>query len=38
MDNLICVFMHIANYRSWLKKGSTYKGPNSTLLKLKAAT
>ena len=36
VDNLIRAFMHIANYRSWLKGDSTSKGPNSTSLKLKA--
>jgi hypothetical protein len=36
VDDLICVFMQIANYRSWLKGGSTGKRPDYASLKLKA--
>ena len=35
VDDLIRAFMQIANYRSWLKGGSTGKGPDSASLKLK---
>lgn len=27
MDDMICVFMYFANYKSWLKGGSNSKGP-----------
>ena len=37
VDDLIRAFMHIANYRSWLKWDSTDKGHYSASLKLKAA-
>ena len=37
MDDMICAFMQITNYRSWLKGGSSGKGPNQASLKLKAA-
>jgi hypothetical protein len=36
VDDLICAFMQIANYRSWLRGGSTGKGLDSASLKLKA--
>ena len=36
VDDLIHAFMHIANYRSWLKGGSTGKGLDFASLKLKA--
>jgi hypothetical protein len=36
VDNLIHAFMQIANYRSWLRGGSTGKGPDSVSLKSKA--
>ena len=35
---LICVFMQITYYMSWLQGGSTSKGPTSTSLRLKVAT
>ena len=35
-DDLIWAFMHIANYRSWLKSGCISVGHDSTLLILKA--
>ena len=35
VDDLICAFMQIAIYRSWLKGGSASKGHDSTSLKLK---
>ena len=35
MDDLICAFMHIANYRLWSRGGCTCKGPDFTSLKLK---
>ena len=38
MDNLIFVFLQIANYISWLRYGSTCKGHGFVFLKLKAAT
>ena len=38
VDDLICMFMQIANCRFWLKGGSTNKGPNLVSLKLKATT
>jgi hypothetical protein len=34
---MIRTFMQIANYLSWLKGGSSRKGPDQTSLKLKAA-
>ena len=37
VDDMIRAFMQIANYRSWLKGGSSGKGPYQTSLKLKAA-
>ena len=37
VDDLISAFMHIDNYRSWLKGGPTDKGPNHSSLNLKAA-
>jgi hypothetical protein len=37
VDDLICAFMQIANYRSWLRGGSTGKGLDYVSLKLKAA-
>jgi len=36
MNDLICAFMQIANYRSSLRGGSTGKGLDSASLKLKA--
>ena len=36
VDDLICAFMHITNYRSWLRGGSTGKGPDFASFKLKA--
>ena len=38
LDVLICAFMLIANYMSWLKWGSTGKDHGSVCLKLKVAT
>ena len=38
VDDMIRVFMQIANYRTWLKGGYDGKGPDSASLKLKAAT
>ena len=35
VDNLIRAFMQIANYRLWLRGGSTSKGLDSASLKLK---
>jgi hypothetical protein len=35
MDDLIRIFMHIANYKSRLRGGSIGKGPNFASLKLK---
>ena len=37
MDDMIRPFMQIVNYRSWLKGGSSGKGPNQASLKLKVA-
>jgi hypothetical protein len=37
VDDLISAFMQIANYKSWLKGGSTRKGHDFATLKLKAA-
>ena len=37
VDDLIRAFMQIANYRSWLRGGSTGKGPDFASLKLKVA-
>ena len=36
-NNLIWAFMQIANYKSWLRGGSTGKGPHSLSLKVKVA-
>ena len=38
MDDLMCVFMHIENYKWCLRGVSLGKGHNSTSLKLKVAT
>ena len=35
VDNLIRAFMQIANYKLWLRGGSTDKGHDSTSIKLK---
>ena len=32
IDKLICAFMHVANYKSWLSGGSIGKGLNLTCL------
>ena len=37
VDDMIRAFVHIANYWSWLKGGSSGKGPDQPSLKLKAA-
>ena len=37
VDDLICAFMHITNYKSWLR-GATSKGRDSASLKLKDVT
>ena len=36
LDDLICAFMHNANYRLWLRGGSTGKGLHFISLKLEA--
>ena len=36
VDDLICAFIQIENYRLWLRGGSTSKMPYSASLKLKA--
>ena len=38
MDDIIHAFIQIVHYRSWLKGGSSRKGPVQASLKLKAAT
>lgn len=35
MDDMVCSFMHIATYRSWLIGGSTGKGTIYVSLKLR---
>jgi hypothetical protein len=35
VDDMICAFMQMSNYISWLKGGSTCKGRDSKSLKLK---
>jgi hypothetical protein len=35
VDDLICAFMQIANYKLWLRGGSTGKGHDFASLKLK---
>ena len=37
VDDLIRAFMQIANYKSWLRGGSTGKGPDFASFKLKVA-
>ncbi len=37
VDDMIRAFMQIADYRFWLKGGSSGKGPDQLSLKLKAA-
>lgn len=38
MDDMIRAFMHIANYRSWLRGGPIGKGLDHASLKLKVAS
>ena len=37
MDDLICAFMQITNYRTYLKGGRSGKGPDKAELRLRAA-
>ena len=38
VDNMVCTYMQIDDYRAWLQGGSNGKGHDSTYLKLEAAT
>jgi hypothetical protein len=38
VDDMICVFMQIIDYRAWSKRGSNGKGHDSTSVKFKATT